>query len=443
MLSVAPNPVLLAPLAEPQLCYALLTAGAQGVGKRPVNWAIVADASRSMRIPIVDEAQFRALLSAGGAQETLVDGVPVWQLSGPVPAQVRAAAPNALDHVARALHALVERLDAQDHFTLIACAEEALPLALGIGGRDRETLVRAINRLSGLSLGDETNLARGLALALSELRSRRDGRAAGRVLLLTDGFTREPEVCLRLAAEAAADRVAISTIGLGSEFQEDVLTALADRSGGRAVFVRHAQDVPQAVDHELEAARASAASGVTLSLHPAPGVLLRRVTQIRPALTVLFEHDDPGTSHSIEGLHLADLPAGTVATLLMELLAPPGTAGELCRVALTSASAPPAAASLAAYIRSHPPDLPAEVHAAAARASVARLHRRAQRVIAGGDLAEGARLLRAASARFGELGEMALAAAAREHAETLERGVRPSPVATKELTYRTRRLGER
>src|SRR5690242_11502376 len=110
-LQITPNQLTLGLLPNPQLCYALLsiTAG-DGAGNRPVNWALIADASRSMRIPIVSEDQFRTLLRNGGAQEILIDGVPVWQLTGPVPPEVRAVSPSALDFVARALHSIVDRL---------------------------------------------------------------------------------------------------------------------------------------------------------------------------------------------------------------------------------------------------------------------------------------------------------------------------------------------
>ena len=137
-LQTNPSQLVLGPLREQQLCYLLLTISARGSGtNRPVNWALIADASRSMRIPIVDEAQFRALLREHAAQETLVDGVPVWQLSGPVPPEVRAASPSALDHVARALHSIVERLDRNDRFALIACAEEAVLLNRSASGTER------------------------------------------------------------------------------------------------------------------------------------------------------------------------------------------------------------------------------------------------------------------------------------------------------------------
>ena len=137
-LQINPSQPALGPLREQQLCYLLLTISARGSGGgRPVNWALIADASRSMRIPIVDEAQFRVLLRENAAQETLVDGVPVWQLSGPVPPEVRAASPSALDHVARALHSIVERLDSNDRFALVACAEEGVLLNRSTSGAER------------------------------------------------------------------------------------------------------------------------------------------------------------------------------------------------------------------------------------------------------------------------------------------------------------------
>src|SRR5262249_59245106 len=111
-----------------------------------------------------------ALRRENAAQETLVDGVPVWQLSGPVPPEVRAASPNALDYVARALHSVVERLDGNDRFALIACAEEAVLLNPSASGAERAELVRGISRLKSLNLGEQTDLAQGSEMGLHELR---------------------------------------------------------------------------------------------------------------------------------------------------------------------------------------------------------------------------------------------------------------------------------
>jgi hypothetical protein len=446
-LTFSPNPAISGLHREPQLCYSLLSISATGPGGiRPVNWSLVADASRSMRIPIVDEAQFRALIRAGGAQETLVDGVPVWQLSGPVPPDVRAVAPSALDHVARALHTVVEQLGGEDRFALIATAEEALLLVQSTSGGARADLAHGIERLKSLSLGDQTDLAKGLALALDELRRGRDGQRAERLLLLTDGFTQRPEVCLQLAAKAAEEGVSISTVGLGGEFQDDVLTALADRSGGRAIFLRRPADIPQAIAHELRQARAVAARAVTLHITPAAGVTLRRATSIRPVLTTLHENApdaQAGDFGALATLHLGDLANGAPFALLLEFLSPPRPAGThaLAQIVAASDGATVASATLEVNSQSHPPALPEHVLDAAARAGVARLQRRALHMVTTGATDEAIRLLKTAATRLDELGERSLAEVTRSQADALTRSGQPTPLATKEITYATRRLG--
>jgi Ca-activated chloride channel homolog len=442
-------------LPERQLCYVLLTIGAQGSdASRPVNWALIADASRSMRIPIVDEAQFRALLRDNAAQETLVDGVPVWQLSGPVPPDVRAASSSALDYVARALHSVVERLDGDDRFALIACAEEAVLLNRSASGADRTELVRGISRLKSLNLGEQTDLAQGIELGLHELERGHDHQSSAphreateRLLLLTDGFTQRAEECLRLAGVAAAKGVAISTVGLGGEFQEQVLTGLADRSGGRAIFLRKPDDIPRAIAAELGAARTVAARAVAIRIAPAGEVVLRRVTRIRPGLTVLKplngQAAQDGAPAEAAEFRLGDIEANAQLVLLLELLAPPHGAGlaALGRIAVASEGGPAAEAALLASYAEQAELAPPEVLDAAARANAARLQQRALETAARGEAPEAARLLRAAATRLDELGERALAEIARGQATTLEQGGPANSLATKELTYATRRLG--
>jgi Ca-activated chloride channel family protein len=451
-LQINPSLLVLGPLREQQLCYLLLTISARGNGaSRPVNWALIADASRSMRIPIVDEAQFRALLRENVAQETLVDGVPVWQLSGPVPPEVRAASPSALDHVARALHSIVERLDGNDRFALVACAEEGVLLTRSASGAERVELVRGISRLKSLNLGEQTDLTQGIELGLHELRRGRDAQTvparAERLLLLTDGFTQRPEECLRLASVAAAEGIAISTIGLGGEFEEDVLTGMADRSAGRAVFLRKPEDIPRAIAAELQAARAVAARAVTLSIAPATGVTARRITRIRPALTVLEpierQHPQHSMPNDLAEIRLGDVEANTPVLLLLELLVPPRGIGSaaLGRITVASEGTPAAEVELQASYQEQSAMTPPEVLDAAARANAARLQQRALDTAARGDAPEAARLLRAASVRLDALGERRLAEIARGQATALEQGGAASPLATKELIYATRRLG--
>ena len=85
---------------------------------------------------------------------------------------------------------------------------------------------------------------------------------------------------------------------------------------------------------------------------------------------------------------------------------------------------------------------PPEVLDAAARANAARLQQRALEMAKRGDAPESARLLRAAAVRLDDLDERRLAEIARGQATALEQGGTANPLATKELIYATRRLGE-
>lgn len=454
-LTIQPASPHLPPHRSAQACYVLLEIAAPGAmaGRtRLVNLALVADASRSMRIPIISEEQFRQLVRAGSAHEVLVDGVPVWQFSGPTSSEIDINAPNALDYVVRALHSIVEHLDDADRFVLVACAADALLLAPGTRGAERALLAQQIGRLNDVPPGDATDLASGMRLGLDELLRGAGGLGrVERLLMLTDGFTRHPERCLDLARQAAARGISISTLGLGGDFQDELLTALADTSGGRAVFLRQAEDIPQAVARELAAARAVAARAVGLTSTLSAGVALRRATSISPTLALL----EPGTSGepgpaTSSTLHLGDLEQQTPVRVLLELLVPPLPLPEdqtmrrvrLAQVQVTSEGVAAAQLDLVATCTRAPlPAAPADVLRAAALANAARLQRRALDAAASGDRATGAKLLRTVATRLSELGEGALANMALQEATALEQTGQTTRLGAKELTYATRRLG--
>ncbi|NTW02885.1 MAG: VWA domain-containing protein [Oscillochloris sp.] len=447
ILRTYPDPIAIPPRAEAQICYALVTLAADvGGGGAPVSWALVADASRSMRIPIVSEEQFRELVRAGGAQEVLVDGIPVWQLSGPVPDEIRVSAPSALDYTARALHSVVERLDHADCFSLVACAEQALTLVSSTRGDQRADLVAGVARLRSLRLGERTDLASGMRLGLAELAHAAVPGSVRRLILLTDGFTEDPEACLALARQATAGGVSISTLGLGGDFQDHLLTALADLSGGRASFMRRADQIPAAVAAELDAARGVAAQALSLELRMPQGAVLRRATRISPSLSPL---EPLGQDPRQQMLHLGDLERGAPMRVLLELLVPPepprppvgGARRRLCALSAVSGAAQASADVVVHYTAAAPPP-PAALLAAAGRASAMRLQRRALESADRGDHTSAAGLMRAAATRLRDLGELDLAEAALREVATLEATGHSSGVGRRELTYATRRLGE-
>jgi len=435
-----PEPIVLPVLKQPQIAYLHLTVAATGYGGLPLHLAIVADASRSMRIPIVNEQQFRDLVRQSGAHEVLVDGVPVWQLSNPLSVEQRTLYPSPITYTTHAIHSLIERLAPHDRLALIACASDAIVLAPSIPATRRTELVSALMRLPALRLGETTNLAQGLQLALAQFVTT-DEDIIRRIILLTDGFTSDTTLCISLAREAAARGITLSTIGLGGAFEEHLLIQLADLSGGRASFVHEASEIPAIIATELDSLRQITAQAITVQLTLPQTVAPRWITRLTPDLTTLTP---VSTEHGRKlTVYLGDLQRGEATQLLCAFLVAPGTADRQRRLARLRIMSGQSTIDhdVIAYYRPDAVNPPPTLLPIINRASIAILRQRAEQARQQGDYKTAAHLLRQLATRLHELAEPKLAALAIAEANNLMQQQQPG-ITAKELTYATRRLGQ-
>src|SRR5205823_7822178 len=102
----------------------------------------------------------------------------------------------------------------------------------------------ALDRLR--ECGGETRMARGLACARSQLEAL-PGGLARRVALLTDGRTVDEPECRREAERLARSDTPLVAAGVGVQYNEDLLLALANTTGGRSYHLT-ALDTVRAAD---------------------------------------------------------------------------------------------------------------------------------------------------------------------------------------------------
>lgn len=162
-------------------------------------------------------------------------------MSGDKIRQARAAAHQALDH-----------LGANDVVSLIAYNNHASvywPAQRVGNGRG---LRAAIDRIE---TGGGTNLFGGVELGATELRQRLRGDYVHRVILLSDGIANvgpsSPAALAGLGAGLRDEGIAVSTLGLGLDYNEDVMIALARRSDGNTYFVENSRDLPRVFEQEF------------------------------------------------------------------------------------------------------------------------------------------------------------------------------------------------
>jgi Ca-activated chloride channel family protein len=102
--------------------------------------------------------------------------------------------------------------------------------------------------------------------------------AVNRVLLITDGQANVGETNIdRIVSQSKGlfERgVSTSTIGIGDDFNEDLLLPMAQSGGGNAWHVERSEDMQRIFAVELEGLIAQVAHTVTLGLIPADGVRL-------------------------------------------------------------------------------------------------------------------------------------------------------------------------
>ena len=439
--------------AQSRLVYVLLSVQIGDLQSEPVpvTLDLVVDASDSMRIPLITEEQFEELAALGAVREVITDGIPVWRFEN-VPPGFTKDCPRPLDSVKLAILAAVQSLRSEDRCGLVAFAGSAQRLAPISPASRSGNMIKGVEKLDEIDLGDDTRLSAGLAIAVKELmrddRSRRG--SLRRIVMLTDGFGMDEADTLRWGQKAAQAGISVSTMGLGSEFNDDLLVKLAETSGGNAYFVEEPSEILYAFANELSAAQSVALRSLELKLKLFGGVELRRAYRVKPSIS------DLGLPYQVDNstsILLGDLEVQAPPAVLLEMIVPPRSAGRyrLAQAVLAHTDKdglPGAKVSTDLLVEAGPDTMRAanldpQVMNLVETVSAYKLQTRALEDVERGDIAGATTKLRAASTRLLGLGEEELALAAMQEADNLDQQGALSATGTKKLRYETRRLTQR
>ncbi len=166
---------------------------------------------------------------------------------------------------------LVSRLRDNDLLALVAYDDEVRLLApleaVDAGGMDQV--------LAQIQPGGMTNLSGGWLKGLEQLRGA-PAEAARKVLLLTDGLANqgimEPGALVALTQKAAEDAIGTTTIGLGDDFDEDLLTAMADAGRGNAHYAASPDAAPAIFAEEIEGLTSLVGQNLSVEIRPSEHV---------------------------------------------------------------------------------------------------------------------------------------------------------------------------
>jgi Ca-activated chloride channel family protein len=146
------------------------------------------------------------------------------------------------------------------------------------------------------------------------------------VILLSDGLANvgpsSPADLARLGAALIKENISVTTVGIGTDFNEDLMTQLADRSDGNHYFVESSRDLPRIFAAELGDVLSVAARKVVITIDCPNGV--------RPLRIIGREGRIRGNRVEI---HLNQLYGGQEKYALVEVMVEPGRENEMKTIA--------------------------------------------------------------------------------------------------------------
>ncbi len=250
-----------------------------------------------------------------------------------------------IEHAQTAAIGIVERLSAADHVALVQYDDNA-NVVVASTAMDDAGKARMKSAIRGIQLGGSTNLHGGLVLGRDEVQRTLGAQQVSRVILLSDGQANagvvDPHQIADTARLAANQGIRITSVGIGLDFNEDLMEAIAEAGRGQYHYVKVASDLDKVIAGELAGIQATVATSVELHLKaPCAGVQVAEVLGYesrRDGDTVIVPMADLSGNDSrklLVKLHVPDAEKGKIGAVYGELVFKDASGGEVKRTAVS------------------------------------------------------------------------------------------------------------
>lgn len=217
----------------------------------------------------------------------------------------------------------LRRLEPRDLFSLVVYDHTVQTLVPPQSAANSEWIE---GRIRAIRPGGNTALFGAVSQGAAEVRKHLGGPYSHRIILLSDGLANvgpsSPEDLARLGAALVKEGISVTTVGIGNDFNEDLMTRLAEKSDGNHYFVESSADLPRIFAQELGDVLSVAARQVVIEITCPPGVrplrIIGREGRIR--------------RDRVE-IHLNQLYGGQEKYALIEVEVDPGQAGQSREIA--------------------------------------------------------------------------------------------------------------
>jgi Ca-activated chloride channel homolog len=166
----------------------------------------------------------------------------------------------------------VEMLKPDDIISIITYDDSVNVLVPSTKLSDRSSIIQSIRNLQP---GGSTALFAGVSKGAGEVRKFIDKEKVNRVILISDGIANvgpsSPGELGNLGSSLIKEGIAVSTIGLGTGYNEDLMTKLADKSDGNHAFVERSSELADIFRKEFRDLLSVVAQDVDITINLGEG----------------------------------------------------------------------------------------------------------------------------------------------------------------------------
>jgi len=183
-----------------------------------------------------------------------------------------------LDYVKEAANYLINKLTERDTLSLITYSSEVQVVFPQDNVKDKELLK---DKLDFVSAQGWTFMSGGLVEGFNQLKSVKDENSFNHIILLSDGMANRGVSDLtglrQIAAGFYKQGVTLSTIGVGLDYDEDILRGLSEETTGNYYYIAVPEEIPDIYAGELDYLSNAVATQAGLLIRLQEGVKLTKV----------------------------------------------------------------------------------------------------------------------------------------------------------------------
>jgi Ca-activated chloride channel homolog len=182
-----------------------------------------------------------------------------------------------INYALNAMQQLLGDLGETDRLALVSYSDGAT-VHCGLTPMTKENRRRMAATIAGVTIGGGTNLGAGLIAGLNLIPPDQDRLSVRHLLVISDGLVNQgltdPSGLGQIVAKMGSRGISVGTVGVGSDFNEQLMAFLADRGQGRYYYLENPTAFAGMFKEAYRNLRKIAATDVRLHINTAPKVRL-------------------------------------------------------------------------------------------------------------------------------------------------------------------------